>query len=85
MKLSAPSSANPTGLQGLLSLSNLSKGSNARFQILLLKTPPCGVPQMGLIVLIMPRTSATEFLFLRKFIYHLIIRVGICCQPELYV
>ena len=32
-----------------------------------LKTPPCGVPQMGLIVLIMPRTSATEFLFLRKF------------------
>ena len=72
----APSSAKPTGEHGLLSFSNLSRGSNAKFQILLLRTPPCGVPQTGLIVLIMPRTSAIEFLFLRKFIYHLIIIGG---------
>ena len=57
------------------SFNNLSNGSNARFQILLLSTPPWGVPQTGLIVLI-PRTSAIEFLFLRKFIYHLIIKGG---------
>ena len=76
MKQSAPSSAKPTGEHGLLSFSNLSNGSNAKFQILLLRTPPCGVPQTGLIVLMMPRTSAIEFLFLRKFIYHLIIIGG---------
>ena len=76
MKQSAPSSAKPTGEHGLLSFSNLSRGSNAKFQILLLRTPPCGVPQTGLIVLMMPRTSAIEFLFLRKFIYHLIIKGG---------
>ena len=64
MKHIAPSSEKPTGEHGLLSFSNLSRGSNAKFQILLLRTPPCGVPHTGLIVLIMPRTSAIEFSYI---------------------
>ena len=66
LKHRAPSSAKPTGEHRLFSFNNLSNGSKARFQILLLKIPPCGVPQTGLIVLMIPRTSAIKFLFFKE-------------------
>ena len=66
LKHSAPSSANQTGAQGLFLFISFNKGSKARFHILLLRTPPWGVPHTGRIANMTPKTSAIDVLFLRS-------------------
>ena len=59
LKQSAPSSANPTGAHGLSWFKSLNRGSKAKFQTLLLRTSPCGVPHTGLIYSLAPNRSLT--------------------------